>query len=428
MKNDMEFEASMKSGITADVEFIKKNDELIEKYIKTTKNSPAVFLTAFLAAIAFYFINKIVMIVCGLIGAAALFIFIRTKKEIHEIKSRDYMVKAYEEGLLVPGMIIRTEPLIILVIAELTALEGCESRYGCYALEVKNLPGAKRELYGKIPCSSLFRYEGGNYHSAFQPRPLYWGTPNLDEIRAALWQLDKEQEENSENEWEILKKIGAAYPDLKPDHILILDEFYQPLGIKHYLDSEFVPVITEKILDQYPKTTPEVPHISDEIPAASVYNKMIDLALKYQVYEYISTHCKGQEYAQLSNPGYFTYIGDPMTFLEAMKENNIAMTEGEYPLIAGSMVLTTKGCWKKKNFTPWEEIQLEAVISSFGEIDTMVNGKNFAAFKVNTQYYQNSASFTKKELSIIRQIETDRLNQFLQELKDQFTAPEASLH
>jgi len=31
---------------------------------------------------------------------------------------------------------------------------------GCYCLEVKELDGAKKELFEKIPCSCFFCYEG----------------------------------------------------------------------------------------------------------------------------------------------------------------------------------------------------------------------------------------------------------------------------
>lgn len=246
---------------------------------------------------------------------------------------------------------------------------------------------------------------------------LNWGTRNQEEIRAAIRKLEEGQTENSEDEWEVIKKISAEFPDLKPDHMLLLDKDYKPVGEKYYMDEKFIPVITEQVRSRYPKINPQASHITDDIPAASVYNKMIDLALQYQVYEYIGTHCKDEDYAPLFNPGYFTFIGDPMTFLEAMNRRNIVLAEGEYPLIAGLMLLTTKGCWNKKEFMPWDEFTLDAAISSLGEIETRVNGKCIVEFKVNTQYYQDKETFTKEDMVFVKQIELDDINHFLKGLK-----------
>lgn len=417
MKEETEFEASVKSGITPDAEFIRENDETMKKLREGMKSSPLAFLLFLLAAVGFFFVNKIIMVICTLIGVLALFLFIRKKGMIHKAMGDEYLKDVYEEGLLVPGMIVKTEPLTVMAIANITAEDDCDEQYACYALQVKHLPGAGGTLYEKIPCACFFRYEGGNYHSAYQPHPLNWGTRNQEEIRAAIRRLEEGQTENSEDEWEVIKKISAEYPDLKPDHMLLLDKDYKPVGEKYYMDEKFIPVITEQVRSRYPKINPQASHITDDIPAASVYNKMIDLALQYQVYEYIGTHCKDEDYAPLFNPGYFTFIGDPMTFLEAMNRRNIVLAEGEYPLIAGLMLLTTKGCWNKKEFMPWDEFTLDAAISSLGEIETRVNGKCIVEFKVNTQYYQDKETFTKEDMVFVKQIELDGINHFLKGLK-----------
>lgn len=414
-----EFEASVKSQITPDVEFIKQNDEILKSLLKEgRKKSPVFFLLLLFAAVVFFFINKIIMIICALAGAIALFLYIRTRKFARELMDENYIKEIYEEGLLTAGMITKTNPLTVMAIADMRAQDDCEPQYACCVVPAGQLPGAKGELYEKIPCSSMFRYESGSYHSSFQPHPLYWGTRNQDEIRAAMQQLEEAQKENDENEWEILKKISADFPDLKPDQLLLLDASYQPIGIKQSWEDDYVPVVTEAVLSRYPKSYPDITRITDDIPAASIYNKMIELAERHQVYEYISTHCRERDYAPLSNPGYFTYISDPLTFLEALGDRNITLAEGEYPLLAGIMLMTTKGCWRKKEFIPWQDITLEAEISSLGDIETSVNGKCIAAFKPNTEYYLNKGSFTKDDMAVIRQIELKRIRGFLQELKE----------
>lgn len=420
MNEEFEYEESIEARITPDAEFIKQNDEVIKGYLKE-KNNPVFFLGFLLAAVVFFFVNKIIMVVFALLGAAALFLYIRTKKYIKDITDENYWLEIYEEGLLCAGMIIKTDPLTVMVIADMRTEEYCKNQYACRVLQVEHLPGARGELYEKIPCSCMFRYEKGDYHSSFTPHPLYWGTRNQEEIKAAIRQLDEEQKENSRDEWEVLKKISAAFPDLKPEQMLLLDASYVPTGVKNDWEDKYQPVVTERTFRQYPKSDPEVSYITEDIPAASVYNKMIELAKRHQVYEYISTHCKERDYAPLSNPGYFTYIGDPLTFLEALGDRNITLAEGEYPLLAGIMLMTTKGCWKKKEFIPWQEITLEAELSSVGGIETRVNGKCIVEFKPNTKYYLNKDAFTKEDMVLIRKIELERIQNFLHDLKALFS-------
>lgn len=60
--------------------------------------------------------------------------------------SDEYLREMYEEGLLVPGMIVKTEPLTIMAIANMVAQEGALTINGCYCLEVKALDGKERAV------------------------------------------------------------------------------------------------------------------------------------------------------------------------------------------------------------------------------------------------------------------------------------------
>jgi len=97
---------------------------------------------------------------------------------------------------LVPGMIVKMEPLTIMAIANMTARDGAATVNGCYCLEVKELDGAQKILFEKIPCSCFFCYEGGDYHSSFQPHPLYWGTADQQSVQEALRQVEEDNKEN----------------------------------------------------------------------------------------------------------------------------------------------------------------------------------------------------------------------------------------
>lgn len=231
-----QFEASTKSGIQADAAHIKTHDEIIGAVLNQRKSSKIIFVVCLCFLALFIYLKLwIPTVVCGLL---ALFFLWRGTGKISE----EYMKEVYEEGLLVPGMIVKTQPLTIMAIANLVAQEDAETINGCYNLVVKNLDGAKKELYEKVPCSCFFRYEGGPHHSAFQPHPLYWGTSNRQEITNALMQVEQDNKENSRDEWEVIKEIAEKFPDLKNGEIILMDENYVPFGRKDYLDSNYKPL------------------------------------------------------------------------------------------------------------------------------------------------------------------------------------------
>ena len=203
-----QFEASTKSGIHADPGRIRKNDEIIGKVLKQRKSSKIYCVLCVLLAAGSFFIHWIITVVFGL---AALFFLWRGTGKI----SDDYLKEVYEEGLLVPGLIVKTQPLTIMAIANLVAQDGAKTINGCFNLVVKELDGADKKLYEKIPCSCFFCYEGGSYHSSFEPHPLYWGTSDKQEINAALMQVEEDNKENSQDEWEVLKQTAKQFPTLE---------------------------------------------------------------------------------------------------------------------------------------------------------------------------------------------------------------------
>ena len=161
-----QFEASVKSGIHADVSRIRQKDEIIKAIVKKRRSSAITCVCLLCMAGISLFKSWIPAVICLLL---ALFFLWRTVGKF----SDEYLREMYQEGLLVPGMIVKTEPLTIMAIANMTARDGAATVNGCYCLEVKELDGAQKILFEKIPCSCFFCYEGGDYHSSFQPHPLY---------------------------------------------------------------------------------------------------------------------------------------------------------------------------------------------------------------------------------------------------------------
>ncbi|MDE5717555.1 MAG: DUF3239 domain-containing protein [Lachnospiraceae bacterium] len=230
-----QFEASVKSGIRADVSRIRQKDEIIRSVVKKRKKS-AVTCVCFVCLAGISLLKSWILAIIFIL--LALFFLWRAAGKF----SDEYLREMYEEGLLVPGMIVKTEPLTILAIANMVAHDGAATVSGCYCLEVKALDGAEKTLYEKIPCSCFFCYEGGDYHSSFQPHPLYWGTADPLAIADALRQVEADNTENSRDEWEVLKEIAQKFPDLGNGNMILLDENYIPFGKKNYMDSNYQPL------------------------------------------------------------------------------------------------------------------------------------------------------------------------------------------
>ena len=190
-----QFEASTKSGIHADVNRIRQKDEIIRAVVKKRRNSAMICVCFVCMAGISLLKGWIPALICILI---ALFFLWRAVGKF----SDEYLRELYEEGLLVPGMIVKTEPLTIMAIANMVV------------------------------------QEGGKYHSSFQPHP-FGGTMDQQEIGEALRQVEEDNRENSKDEWEVLKEIAQKFPDLGNGNMILLDENYVPFGKKNYMDSNY---------------------------------------------------------------------------------------------------------------------------------------------------------------------------------------------
>ena len=422
MADYSQFEASTKSGVHADPGRVREKDEIIRRVAKKRKNS-AIYCILCLCLAGIAIIKS--MIPAVIFFLIALFFLWRIWGRF----SDEYLAEIYEEGLLVPGMIVKTQPLTILAIANMVAQDGADTVNGCYCLVVDELDGAKKELYEKVPCSCFFRYEGGPYHSAFQPHPLYWGTGDRQEVEVALRQVEEDNRENSRDEWEVLREVAERFPALEDEDIILLDENYIPFGKKKYMDSDYQPLPAE--IDQdggKPSRSEEaseegngmeemeIPYLTQDIPGKDAYNKMIEMACRHHVYEYISSHCEYGHVLYAEHPGLFTYIGDSLDFLEEFKQSKISLGEGEYPLIYERCLVTTRGCYHKKKFLPWNEVEFSVKENIIHGLEWYLNGSKVAEFEAHFEGDPKAMSDQQKKMAA--QKEAGRLLAFLQELKD----------
>lgn len=429
MTDYSQFEAGTKSGIHADTTRIRKHDELIGKALKRRSSSICCFVVSLVLAVGVSIILKsfIPAVVFGLASAFFLWRFWGTGV------SENYMKEVYEEGLLVPGMVVNTQPLTIMAIANMVAYNGVPVVNACRKLVVKELDGAKKELYEKIPCSCFFCYEGGSYHLNFEPHPLFWGTDSQQEISEALQRAETDNKQNPQDEWEVLKRIARQYPTLADGEMILLDENYAPFGRKKYYESRYKPLNLDTAQDEYrnilqrsPEITEKedegIPFLEQEIPGKDVYNRMIALACRFDVYKYISSHCELGHFVNSEHPGLFTYIGDPVDFLKEFHDSGIALDEGEYPLIYEKYLITTKGCYNEdKKLQPWDKVNFSIRFTVLNGMQLFMNETKIAEFKGQFKDTGHMESLSDPEQEMELHKEAVRIIEFLRELKLDFS-------
>ncbi len=86
---------------------------------------------------------------------------------------------AYESGLITPAIIIETNPIKIIALADMRSEEDQEKIIlGCKKMTLKNLPNHHIKIGEKVPCVSLFSMAHKGYRQNFEPRPISWGYKN----------------------------------------------------------------------------------------------------------------------------------------------------------------------------------------------------------------------------------------------------------
>lgn len=411
-QDDSIFEETLKPGITPDMVWMKQHNEIAIGERKVFWGLIVSAILTFFGTVAGYFIHFAVMAAFALVTVFLVCqIFRRWRNE------KEDLYEIFEEGLLVPGIIINTNPLTLLVIAPLNAEEEVPMRYGCYRMQVEHLPFIEGELYEKVPCAAMFFYEEGAYYHSFLPYPLCWATSRSEEIEAAVCSLDGEMKQEGQNYWKLLQSLAQNPYLSEQDCMLLLDEDYTPFGYLNDSDEDYELCLNDTIRRKYSKEETQIHYITKNIRAAGFYNEMIDLARQHQVYEYISTHCEDGDHLYYTNSGYFTYMSDARAFIDALKKRRIKLDKEEYPLLGGVVLITSKGCWMKKKFYPWSQVEIGACLDAEGDIETLVNGKRTAVFPCSLDYYTCSSDIKEEDLEWIARLECERINNFLQDLK-----------
>lgn len=121
---------------------------------------------------------------------------------------------AYQNGLLIPGVIVSTSPIEVVAMADMSAAEDVPSRYGCVKFTAKALPNHIIREGQQVPCVALFGMATGGYRSYFQPRPVAWGWSSADTIAQAIEAINHSSENSEEDgsndpdEWGLLQVLA----------------------------------------------------------------------------------------------------------------------------------------------------------------------------------------------------------------------------
>ena len=134
---------------------------------------------------------------------------------------------AYKNGLIIPAIIINTNPIEILAMADMRSMEEQEPIYGFLKMLIKDLPNHKIEMYEKIPCVSLFGMAIKGYRRHFEPRPISWGYEDAGLIPKVVDIISEEEVTNDafKNEWEMLYYVkDKLNKDLEYETAVFYDE------------------------------------------------------------------------------------------------------------------------------------------------------------------------------------------------------------
>lgn len=201
--------SSLNDSVASSAMNMKPNEEHLKKYDEypVSRNTihyifivADVLLTAFTAYLFYsgHWIWGIVLLLVSLI----LLVFTYSICNSNMIKEI-----AYENGLLIPAIVVNTNPIELVVMADMSTLDGQDPIYGCLKIRANKLPNHKIEINEKVPCVSLFgNTNSKNYRFEFEPRPVCWGFDKKEYIDAA-------QNAIEESEWQLLSSIASANKD-----------------------------------------------------------------------------------------------------------------------------------------------------------------------------------------------------------------------
>lgn len=204
--------ASRSMNIEPDSDHINRYDEYPTKltpffYVAIALASASAVATFFLFSSRHWIWGSIFLIATLILG-----MFVRSFGRASLMKRI-----AYESGLLIPAILIDTQPLTLLALADIRSDENQDLVWGCQKLTIKELPLHQLKVGKKVACVSLFGMAVKGYRRHFEPRPVSWGFVDELYLKKALESID-------ELEWGVLEKLQPRMKDANEKEVVFFDK------------------------------------------------------------------------------------------------------------------------------------------------------------------------------------------------------------
>ena len=209
--------ASRAINLDSDQEQIAKYDEY------TAKSNPLQYIALCIALALFgwsaylFYTGHWIWGALSLIAGVFVFMISRSLGKATLQKSI-----AYESGLIIPGIVVNTNPLQILAMADMRGDEDIDVLYGCQKFSLAALPLHSLTVGEKVPCVSLFGMSIKGYRRHFEPRPVSWGYSDPEVIKSAIAAID-EAEDGDVSEWEILEQLRLKMNDAPEKEVMFFN-------------------------------------------------------------------------------------------------------------------------------------------------------------------------------------------------------------
>jgi len=141
-----------------------------------------------------------------------------------------YSANVYKFGCLLPAIIVKLDPLVIGVSAELQKSSDESALFGLQYFIIESAPLANFKVGEILPCVAFFEDDYGKFGHwlGVNPRPLSWGTDDPKAIQCAIDAIPQE-------EWRYLRSMVALRPEeLVGNRVALFDQqlVYQKTIVK----------------------------------------------------------------------------------------------------------------------------------------------------------------------------------------------------
>lgn len=137
---------------------------------------------------------------------------------------------AYKDGLITPAIIVSTDPIELIAMANMRFSEDGDEVYGCKRIRVESLPLHTLRIGEKVPCASLFLGKRDGHYKVFNTRPVCWGFDDAGVIERAIESVsDDDDFEFFDNAREMLAHVESTMINQPYGEIVLFDGHMQPL-------------------------------------------------------------------------------------------------------------------------------------------------------------------------------------------------------